>query len=318
MQQAPDEPQRAPSALSDAAVSADSALSASAPARRRRYLALWKARLELMRLGNCLMSALGVLTGIVIVPHRALPAATWLAGPAAAFLLAGFGNVLNDLRDRSLDAAAHPGRALPAGRIRVADARLWAAVLLLVGLGEAFLAAGVPTLAFALLNALALAAYELWFKRLGLPGNVLVALLVASTFAFGAVAAGAPWRAWGMLWLLMAMAFLANVARELLKDVEDAGADAGHRTTLPLQAGAGWTRLLAMVLANAAVLLSMLAFLHPPADWWRPWLLVLLASDLLFVVASARAWMHVGQAQRLLKAAMLAALAAFLAGPLVP
>ena len=216
-----------------------------------------------------------------------------------------------------LDEGAHPGRPLPAGRITLLDARVLAGSLLLVGLGEAYLAAGIPTLAFALLNALALAAYEAWFKGLGLPGNVLVAALVASTFAFGAVAAGGDPRGWGLLWLLAGLAFLANVARELLKDVEDAEADRGHRTTLPLQLGPGRTRMLAMALSNAAVLLSVLAFFHSPAGWWRPWLVLLAASDLLFVVASARAWMHVGQAQRLLKLAMLAALLAFLAGPVL-
>lgn len=282
------------------------------------YATLWRSRIELMRLGNCLMAAIGTLVGLVAARAGALPLHTWVAAPAAAFLVAGFGNVLNDLRDARLDAKAHPGRPLPSGRIRAADARLWAFVLLAFGLWEAYLAAGKATLAFALLNALALAAYEAWFKRAGLPGNVLVALLVASTLAFGAVAAGADPRDWGLLWLLIAMAFLANVARELLKDVEDVDADRGERTTLPLQAGPGATRLLAFFLANAAVLLSLLAFLHRPAGWWAPWLGLLALADLLFVVASSLAWMHVGQAQRLLKLAMLAALAAFLAGPLVP
>jgi hypothetical protein len=45
---------------------------------------------------------------------------------------------------------------------------------------------------------------------------------------------------------------------------------------------------------------------------------MLAAADVAFVVASSLAGMHVGQAQRLLKLAMLLALAAFLAGPLVP
>ena len=286
--------------------------------KRTSYGELWKARIELMRLGNCLMAAVGTLVGLVVARAGPLELATWIAAPVAAFLLAGFGNVLNDLRDARLDAKAHPARPLPSGRIRAADARLWAFVLLAFGLWEAYLAAGLATFAFALLNALALAGYEAWFKRAGLPGNVVVALLVASTFAFGAVAAGADPREWGLLWLLIAMAFLANVARELLKDVEDLDADRGERTSLPLTAGPGPTRILAFFLVNAAVLLSILAFFRSPDDWWLPWLAVLGVADVVFVVASCLAWMHVGQAQRLLKLAMLLALAAFLAGPLVP
>jgi geranylgeranylglycerol-phosphate geranylgeranyltransferase len=287
------------------------------PRRRTSYGALWKARIELMRLGNCLMAALGTLVGLIVARAGPLPLATWLAAPIAAFMLAGFGNVLNDLRDARLDARAHPARPLPSGRIRAADARLWAFVLLGFGLWEAYLAAGRTTFAFALVNALALAGYEAWFKRAGLPGNVVVALLVASTFAFGAVATGTDPRDWGLLWLLIAMAFLANVARELLKDVEDVDADRGERTTLPLQAGPGPTRILAFFVANSAVVLSVLAFFDNPGDWWFPWLGFLALADLAFVVASSLAWMDVGRAQRLLKVAMLLALVAFLAGPLL-
>jgi geranylgeranylglycerol-phosphate geranylgeranyltransferase len=290
------------------------------PRRRTSYLGLWRSRVELMRLGNCLMAAVGTLVGLVLAhagPLSTVPTHAWIGAPLAAFLLAGFGNVLNDLRDARLDAKAHPERPLPSGRIRTSDARVWAGLLLAFGLYEAYIAAGLPTLAFAFVNALALAAYEAWFKRAGLPGNVLVALLVASTFAFGAMTTGTDPRSWGLLWLLMAMAFLANVSRELLKDIEDQEADRGERTSLPLVAGPGPTRILAFFLANAAVVLSILAFFSSPAGWWLPWLAVLALADLAFVVASCLAWMHIGQAQRLLKAAMLLALLAFLAGPLV-
>jgi geranylgeranylglycerol-phosphate geranylgeranyltransferase len=324
MEQAPHEPQRAQSPQ-NAAVSAASAPSAAAPAgsgpptrRRTNYGQLWRARLEIMRLGNCLMAALGALVGLVVARAAPLELHTWVAAPIAAFLVAGFGNVLNDLRDARIDARAHPHRPLPSGRMRAADARVWAFVLLAAGLYEAYLAAGQWTLVFALANALALVGYEAWFKRAGLPGNVAVALLVSTTFAFGAVATGTDWGSWGLLWLLMAMAFLANVARELLKDVEDQDADRGERTTLPLQAGPGPTRILAFFLVNAAVLLSILAFFESPGTWWRPWLVVLAVADAGFIVASCLAWMHIGQAQRLLKAAMLLSLVAFLAGPLVP
>lgn len=273
----------------------------------------------MMRPGNGLMAAVGTLVGLVLAGSgQPLPTSAWVAAPLAAFLIAGFGNVLNDLRDARLDAKAHPHRPLPSGRIRRSDAQVWAGLLLAFGLYEAYVAAGLATLAFALANAAALACYEAWFKRAGLPGNVLVALLVASTFAFGAVATGTAPGEWGLLWLLMAMAFLANVARELLKDIEDQEADRGERTSLPLQAGPGPTRLLAFFLVNAAVLLSILAFFSSPADWWLPWLAVLAAADAAFVVASSLAWMHVGRAQRLLKGAMSLALLAFLAGPLVP
>lgn len=301
--------------------SAESASSVVRPVAERRssYVALWRARLAMMRPGNCAMSAVGVLVGMVVVlPAGGVQLATWVGAPLAAFLVAGFGNVLNDLRDQRIDQSAHPERALPSGRVPRGAAVAFASLLVAFGLWEAWVAAGWPTLAFAAANALGLVLYETALKRLGLPGNALVGLLVASTFAFGAVASGAPPTRWGLLWLLMAMAFLANVAREILKDVEDMPADSGHRATLPLRAGAGVARLLAFFLVNLAVLLSVLAFLRSPAGWSGLWLAVLAGADLLFVLGSSLSWMDVAQAQRVLKLAMLAALAAFLAGPLVP
>jgi geranylgeranylglycerol-phosphate geranylgeranyltransferase len=316
--QATDKPQGAQSPQSGETSSALAALSAAAPAdARRSYGALWRARLAMMRPGNGLMAAVGVVVGLAVVPHPPLALATRLAAPLAAFLVAGFGNVLNDIRDRRVDARAHPERALPSGQVDAGQAKAFAALLLGFGLWEAYVAAGWPTLAFAGANAGGLVAYELWLKRLGLPGNVLVAALVASTFAFGAFASGTAPLDWGLLWLLIAMAFLANVARELLKDVEDMAADQGERRTLPLEAGAGVARLLAFLLVNAAVLLSVLAFFHSPAGWSPAWLAVLAGADLLFLVGVSLAWMDVGRSQRVLKLAMLAALAAFLAGTLL-
>ncbi len=282
------------------------------------YGEVWRARIQMMRPGNGLMAALGALVGMAVVRTGPLPTPTWVAAPFAAFLVAGFGNVWNDVHDVEVDRRAHPERPLPSGRMKIRDAKAFAGLLLAFGLFEAFVAGGLVTLAFAVANALLLALYEARLKARGLSGNALVAFLVASTFAFGAAATQEPPRAWGVLWLLITMAFLANLARELLKDLEDAAADRGRRRTFPLQTGAGPTRILAFFLVNGAVGLSVRAFLHPPEGWWPWWLGVLAAADLLFVAASCLAWMRLSLAQRLLKAAMALALAAFFAGPVVP
>src|ERR1041385_1670901 len=206
------------------------------------YAALWAARIEMARPGNAAMAGLGTLVGLEVVRQGDLTVAMWTAAPIAAFLVAAFGNVLNDVSDEDLDRLAHPARPLPSGRIGRRDAQVFAALLLAFGLWEAFVAAGPPALGFAAANALLLVVYERLLKARGLAGNVLIALLVASTFAFGAVVAGAPVRAWGVLWLLMAMAALANLAREILKDIEDLEADRGQRRTLALSWGPGASR----------------------------------------------------------------------------
>lgn len=273
--------------------------------------------LRMLRPGNALMAATGTATGMLLAPGAALPLHTWLAAPATAFLLSAWGNLRNDLADVEVDKVAHPDRPLPAGRVKASQAQAAASLLLLLALACAYVAAGWSTLLFAIANALLLAAYEARLKAMGLPGNLTIALLVSSTFLFGAVATQTDPLGWGTVALLSAMALMANVAREVLKDTEDMAGDRGHRQTYPIAAGPNHAIALGAYQAIAAVLLSSLAFAYEPLGWWRPWLLILLVADVLFLLAAVRAFRAPGPSQRLLKIAMGVALAAFLAGPLV-
>lgn len=292
-----------------AKVSADPVGGVARPGSRLRAYA------ELMRPGNALMAAAGGATGLVLAgdPSRI---DLLLAATLPPLLVSGFGNVVNDLRDQGLDRQAHPARPLPSGRVRRAEAWTLAGLLLLTGLAWTE-AGGFPAFALAGLNALLLGLYEARLKASGLAGNALVGLLVASTFVYGGVVATGGIPAVPMLWLLAAMAGLTNLARELLKDVEDLDADRGHRSTFPLRFGPGPARMLALVFVNLALVASVAAFVRTPADWWLPWLVLLGLADAVFLVGACWSWLDVGLAQRLLKLAMLVALGAFLSGPLV-
>lgn len=284
------------------------------------YGALWRARVRMVRPGNGLMAAAAVLLGALVVAGVDSVTSGFAATGAAAlaaFLLSGFGNVLNDLADREVDAVAHPHRPLPRGLITVRQARAFAGLLLLLGLYEAFLAAGLPTLLFAVANTLLLVLYEWRLKARVLWGNLVVALLVASAFAFGAVAAGVEPAGWGPLWALMAMAFLTNVAREVLKDVQDVDADRAVRRTLPTVTGTATPLLLSFFMVNVAVALSAVAWWRAPAAWGPWWGLPLLGADLVLMAAAAFAWMDSRLGQKGLKLGMVAALVAFALGPLL-
>jgi len=278
------------------------------------YGELWRARLQLLRPGNAVMAAVGVAVGAALLEPSSAMAYAALPAALAAFLITAYGNVLNDIVDVDVDREGHPERPLPSGRISIGQAKATAALLLALGLWEGFVAAGLRTFLFAVATVALLGLYEWRLKGTGLAGNVVVATLVASTFAFGALTASPDWRAWGMVWALAVMAFLANVARELLKDIQDLEADRERRSTFPMQAGRPVTLLLAFFLVQAAVVLSALAWWQAP--WPRLWGIPLLAADIVFVIAASIAWMDVRQAQLGLKLAMLLALAAFLAGAL--
>ncbi len=279
------------------------------------YGALWAARLKLLRPGNALLAAAAVAVGLVVVEPSSLPLVTWIGAPLAAFLVTGFGNVLNDVVDLELDRRAHPERPLPSGQIERSDALGFAVLLLGIGLWEAFAAGGFLVAGFAGLNAALLGLYEWKLKARGLAGNVVVAALVGSAFLFGATAALGQIPSWGVVWLLALLAAATNLSRELLKDLEDMDADAGARRTFPMTAGRTGTLVLASAMTVAAVGASTLA-IDLATGWWSSWWILLAAADLVMLGAVLLAWQDAGRAQRMLKAGMMAAILAFLSGPL--
>lgn len=286
----------------------------------------WRSRLELMRPGNGAMVVVAVWLGAAhtvsndtawwfeagAALNEGHHLATWLAAPLAAFLVTSFGNVLNDVLDRRIDAQAHPLRPLPAGRITARQAAAWSATLLAAGLAMAWLA-GPLLLLFAAANAVLLAGYEWRLKRLPATGNATVAVLVASAFAFGSLAAGGDVRQWDALWWIMAMVALTTFARELLKDIEDQGADIGRRT-LPMALGAGAAGWIASGAVGAAVGID--AMLVWTQDAWRlAGRAVLAAAGVGFLAASGAGCWRAGLGQRALKVAMVVALVGLALAP---
>jgi geranylgeranylglycerol-phosphate geranylgeranyltransferase len=268
---------------------------------------------RLVRPLNALMAAAGVMVGILVAGTAIPMPATWMLAGFAAASITAFGNVLNDISDAELDRTAHPTRPIPAGDVAVRTAQILAGIALVAGLAFAWLAAGLPTLLLAAANASLLALYEAKLKAAGLPGNLAIAFLVGSTILFGAAATGRTPSEWGWAWAVAGMAALANLARELVKDVEDMDADRGRRSTVALAHGPSAARLLAFGAACAAVALSILPILRRPAAWSPTGLSILAPADGVILLGAMWARVSPRRSQLLLKAGMALALAAFAA-----
>lgn len=233
-------------------------------------------------------------------------------GLLAAAAVGGFGtaagNLLNDLMDRELDRHAHPERPLPQGVLR--PPAVWVTLIALF-----ILAVGLATWfnpvagALALLLVALLVLYDTRLKHRGLPGNVAVALAAGALFPMGALIAPTS----NMLapLLLGSLAALAHLGRELLKDLEDAKADRGHRRTF-----AHKNAQLASGIASAtfvvAAALSPLPYLL--LLWHWSYLVVVAPAALLLVAAGLVGRRKPGHGQQLAKLGMMIALVAFLVG----
>lgn len=220
----------------------------------------------------------------------------------AAIALTALANTVNDLADLDIDRVAHPGRPLPSGAVERNAAMRFAVActilaLLLVALVDGWLF--LLTLPVVVLMWM----YSTHFKRHGLPGNIVVAVLGSLPFLYGAWAVGEP-RAGA---LLVMMAAPLHFAREVAKDVDDAAGDAPSRRTLPVTRGIRTARMAvaAGVVAYAAVVI-LIAPAHPL------FAALLLPTIFLAALATRRLYLARDGSARLLKAAMALAIAALI------
>lgn len=193
----------------------------------------------LVRPGNAIIMAVGVIVGGLLVGATWVLEASMLAITAlAAMCIGAGGNAINDIMDLPIDRINRPDRPLPQGDVSVSQARVVWILLSLIGFG---LALWISTL-HAILAGLAiglLIAYSAWFKQQPLIGNVTVAILTALALLFGGLAVQeTPGVLPAALIVGMAFAIATTLAREIIKDVEDMQGDAetGIRT-LPIVAG---------------------------------------------------------------------------------
>ena len=190
-----------------------------------------KTTYELARGGNALVTAIAVWVGGT-VGAETFSAVQAVAGGLAAALIAAWGNAINDIYDRELDARRKQHRPIPSGRVSVRAAAWQAAVFALAGI----LIAGwinVEALVIASATALLLWLYSFRLKGWLVAGNLAVSFLSGLSFLFGAVVQNTAiadilpqgWYAFGF-------AFLWHLGREWVKAAEDVEEDreAGLRT----------------------------------------------------------------------------------------
>ena len=191
------------------------------------------ALIKLMRPLNLLQGSIAVLvTGTLFAEFPSL--ATVLVGIAIVCCYNGAGNALNDYCDYEIDRINRPTRPLPAGLVARWTALLWAILLFVIGSGLGIIYGQGPLLLIMGIALLLLVAYSLYFKRLPLIGNFVVAVILGMAFLFSATLFG-EWRK-GLPPALLAFGF--NLIREMVKDMQDIEGDlaAGART-LPIRFG---------------------------------------------------------------------------------
>ena len=265
---------------------------------------------------NGFIAAAAVLVGAV-VGGKPVALVGLLLGGGAAFLIAGGANAYNDFVDAEADRVNRPGRPIPSGRLDRRRALPAAAVAYAAG-GVLAALAGLWELILAAAWIVLTVAYSRSWQGVPFVGNVVVALVAASACVMGGISQDALVPSL----VPFGLAFLAHLAREILKDVEDAEGDrAAGRTTAAVRFGArsilGAARGVTAALMVAAVAPAVAGL------YGRPYAALLIVVEVLLgwaVVMTLRPNTadSAGRAATVLKWAMVAGLVGIGWGSLAP
>jgi len=235
----------------------------------------WSALVELMRPKNLVLAAITVPLGA----HFGI-IGEWSSSHAFAvgvqiltvMTFMGAGNAMNDIKDATIDAVAHPSRPLPSGRVTVLEAKrfvvlLWIISFLSMAFGAWWLYQGNlawwPLIAIYLVAVALMLTYDLGpeTKAKGLVGNVAISLMVAAVIGYGASTVGCVSALVGWVALVV---FFTNLARELIKDCQDMLADEGERETFPMKVGLEKARMSAYVMVMAGLVCLYIPYWQGP------------------------------------------------------
>jgi geranylgeranylglycerol-phosphate geranylgeranyltransferase len=267
----------------------------------------WRGLLELTRPGNAVAAGALAFVGAFVGAGLALPIPT-VAAIAATVLATAAGNAINDYFDREIDRENRPDRPIPRRAVSPRGALGFALALFVAAVGFVLV---LPTLAIAIavVNCLALVAYTEYFKGLPGVGNAIVSALTGSAVLFGGAAVGNV----RPVLVLGALAALATMAREIVKDVEDVEGDRSEGLqTLPIVIGEQAALRLAVVPLVLAIAASPIPYLYDL--FGLPYLAVVVPADGVMLWGMITAFSAPARGQRLLKAGMFLAAMAFLVG----
>lgn len=266
--------------------------------------------LEMLRPLNCLMAAFGTFIGYSIASgFLELKLGTGVA-MIVAFLVCGGGMAINDYFDKDIDKKSHLKKAIPSGRVKPGTAMLYSCILFLAGNVLAFYFLPKTAFLIAFGFTILLIAYSALLTRAKYIGNFVVASGTAFTLIFGASLASN----YLVVGVLAIAALFANLARELIKDLEDVKADKGSKKTLPMILSKGKVKVLVFVYYLIAIVTVYIPYAVLGFGNIAFVALVSLANVAFLYSFERTIKGDFSKAQAIAKAAMFVALIGFLVG----
>ena len=207
---------------------------------------------------NVVITFLVVVVGAVICIKDNYYSELIIVASLSAALTTAAGNIINDLIDRDADKINHPLRPIPSGKLSVKQALVEYLIIVVVANTLAFF---INQLVFiiVILTTVLLFIYSNKLKKIPLLGNITVAYLTGLAFIFGGVVVGNPRGAF----IPALFAFLINLIRELVKDIQDIEGDKKvNLRTWPVRFGIKSTKQLILFFTCIFVISTMIPFIY--------------------------------------------------------
>jgi len=203
---------------------------------------------------NSTLSGLSVAIGAIAALSAPLTETQVLyisLGCITAGFISAFGYAINDIFDIEIDKINMPHRPIPSGSVSLEGAKYFTLLTFIIGLFFSFLIDIVAVL-LTLFGLTLLYLYASNLKRSGFPGNLVVASLASIPFLFG----GFVTQSYETLIYPASFAFLLNLGRELIKDIEDVkGDELENVQSIALRYGVKPARNLAFVILFSLLLI---------------------------------------------------------------
>lgn len=233
-----------------------------------------------------------------------------LAASAAVFFVTAGGNIINDYVDIDTDRINHPDRPLVTGAISREAARAAFIASFIVAIVISAVLISLTAILVVLLAEAFLGLYEFKTKKMGFPGNVMISILVGLIFVFGGIAVDVV----NKMIILFVMATLANLSREIIKDIQDVEGDL-DRKTLPKSIGVKGASIVAIVSVLVAGSFSYLPYYLGIFQLY--YLFIVAVSDAMFVISAVTILRNPGFSQQISKFAMIIGLLSFAIGGII-
>lgn len=139
-------------------------------------------------------------------------------GFMSVFLISASILVMNDFFDVETDKINAPHRPIPSGLVSPTEAFYFSLFLLLAGI-HASLLINLNVFLISIVLAIVGFLYNRYFKKSGLPGNLMVSFSVGMTFIYGGVSVGLPFHKMVLFFGLIAA--LIDLGEEIAADAMD-------------------------------------------------------------------------------------------------